>query len=84
MQAEIKIMDTNWREVGSPEDSERRFFNIEDAIVTAIGHGYSQSDDEPLMIGHDDNRGVLAFVFQDAVYRINEENSHKKWGKGNL
>ena len=83
MQAEIKIMDVRWEEIDWHAEAEQRFFTVEDAITVAIGEkgSYSQSDDEPLMIGYNDERGVLAFVFQDAVYRIDEESSHKKWGK---
>jgi hypothetical protein len=77
MQAEIKIMDTRWEVV-----NDARFNSINDAVKEVMFRGgYNQSNDEPLMIGYNDERGVLAFVFQDAVYRIDEENSCKKWGK---
>jgi len=80
MQAEIKIMDARWNMVNN-----MRFDSVNAAIKEAMFKGgYNQSDDEPLMIGYDDERGVLAFVFQDAVYRIDEENSYKKWGKSAL
>jgi hypothetical protein len=79
MQAEIKIMDTRWDPV-----NDARFNSIDAAVKEVMFRGgYNQSDDEPLMIGYDDERGVLAFVFQDAVYRIDEENSNKKRGRGN-
>lgn len=77
MQAEIKIMDTDWKAV-----NEKMFDSVDTAIREVMFKGgYNQSDDEPLMIGYDDERGVIAFVFQDAVYRIDEESSYKKWGK---
>lgn len=77
MQAEIKIMDTDWKAV-----NEKMFDSVDAAIREVMFKGgYNQSDDEPLMIGYDDERGVIAFVFQDAVYRIDEESSYKKWRK---